>query len=209
MSARLLQIPWREVRKGMVVDLNGAPWEVTKAKLKGKVVKVTVESSRGTFTREVKAKALVTIARKGDGEPKGKTNGLPLRDPEGRQTRWATDREAAKAEGLPPGNPELTKPPHKPHGSPWDVPRGKAERALTDILGATLVGEAEDEDAGYYCPPVDPSTVAAHWMLYHHGEQWRELGEGELMAAHRDEHDAALAGRNELKVNHWHTKARP
>jgi hypothetical protein len=193
-----LSLPWSKVEAGMRVELGGRTWSVDKVKLKGKLVKVTVTSSVGTFTRELKAKAEVTIAR-----PE------PLRDKRGAQTRWATEKELGAA-GLAKGDPTATKPPTKTKGgSPWDKPAGQAERVLADGLRAVLVGEAADETRGYYVPPVDLTTVAAHMMLFHGGDAWAEKGEAELLTMHTIQHEQAKTTGAAFAVNHWHTKARP
>ena len=194
-----LALPWRSVEKGMRVELRGKVWLVDKIKLDGKLARVTVSGVAGTFTRDVKAKDVVTIAR-----PE------PLRK-RGAQTRWATDTERDLADpSLKPGDASIVKRPAKARGADWSEPQGKTERDLAKRLDATLVAEAVDESEGYYVPPVDVSTILAHWQIFH-GGTLDALTELDALSLHADEHTAALSGRpaDALAVNHWHEKRRP
>lgn len=184
---------WADVAKGDRVTMSGRPFDVVKVKGSGKKRTVTVKGGGGVFMSEVKAKAAVEL------EPlhKRDTNlGAET------QNRWAKPTEAHGPDeqrriALPPGDAEQTKRPAKATGGPWDAPKGRAEKVLEDILDAHLVGEADDENAGYYVPPVDDSTVAAHGLLFH----------GQVMDL--EQHVAAHSAGGAFKTNHWHTKERP
>ena len=190
---------WADVSVGDRVELGGRDWTVTKAKRKGKTVKVTVASGMRTASSEVKAKA--TVKR---GQPE------PLHEPRGltRQRRWAEPEEAA-AKGLAPGDPSLTKPPAKAKGDPWETQADRTERKLGEILGAHLVAESKDEAAGYYVPPVDVTTIASHLALFHPNDYDPEKDEATMLAGHEHAHRMAREGRKPLDVNHWHSKTRP
>ncbi len=77
-----------------------------------------------------------------------------------------------------------------------------------DLLSARRVGEATDEDAGYYVPPVSVATVASHLALFHGGAGMSD-DEAAMLRAHDAAHAGAKAGEIPLAVNHWHTKERP
>lgn len=214
-----LSIAWRDVEKGMRVEVSGRAFVVDKIKVKGKAVKVTLTGAGGTFTGEQRAGDKVTIARR---EVKATRKALDagrdeLHDGRGAQVRWATDGEADALEqrrGLPAGDKSVTRPPAKTrNGDSWETRRDKVEFRLDELLGARLVGEATDERVGYYIPPADASTVAAHWMVFHEGDAWQDHGEAELLRMHTIEHelvvDPDVYEAPSLKVNHWHTKARP
>lgn len=193
---------WKDVKKGDRVLVGGGEWTVTKIKAKGKTVKVTVASSRGTFSHEVKAKDAVEL--------------VPLHDARRAQSRWATKREAAagperkKVEPvLKAGDPSIVKPPTKASGDLWDTPADKVEKRVGKLLGAVLVAQSNNEAEGYYVPPVDVSTVAAHMMLFHGGSEYAEHDESRLMAMHEEQHRMIREGDARPKVNHWHTKVRP
>jgi hypothetical protein len=199
---------WADVAKGDGVKLGGAVWIVQKVKPKGKRVKVTVERNGQVIANEVRAKDDVTL--------------VGLHDAGGRQQRWAKQPETLEAEDrrersatdLAAGDPSVTKPPRPAIGDPWETPADRIERKLDKILGARLVAETPDEAQGYYVPPVDVSTVAAHLVMFHARDHeqaltWRELGVDDMLELHRDEHAAALEGPFTLAVNHWHTEARP
>ena len=122
--------------------------------------------------------------------------------------RWAT--KAEHRETLPPGDPAVTAPPEKPKGDLWETPVGRVERKLDALLGARLVGVATDENAGYYVPPVDSSTVAAHLAIFHGGIPAAcEDDEGRMLGAHDAQHDAAVKGEGILSSQHWHSERRP
>ena len=198
---------WADVKKGDTVELAGKPFRVVKVKPKGKKAKVAVDRGNGReYSSLVKLADRVAItARKGD---RG-----PLYDGNGTARRWATKAEArevlAEPNGLPAGDSSVTKPPKKATGDPWETQADRIEKRLDDLLQARLVGESHDENAGYYVPPVDVSTVAAHLALFHGGIPEALSGDEEMMlAAHEGQHAAALRGMP-LAVNHWHTKKRP
>jgi len=190
---------YADLDKGDRIELRGNAYEVVKAKRKGKVVKLTVKGDRGTFSSEVKAKGEVAL--------------VALEGPAGEQQRWATPEEHAadepRATALPTGDASVTKRPAKPQGSPWsDKPTDSTEVLLDQVMGAHLVGEATDENVGYYVPPVDVSTVAAHMLIFHGvaGDQYATAADA--LTLHEQHHDDAKTGAA-MHVNHWHTKKRP
>lgn len=202
---------WADVKKGTVVELNGREWLVTKIKKVAsnpKKAAVKLERRGHASKGEVRLKDRVTIAAKGDGSKRG-----PLFDDAGTAQRWASKkelRETLDGASLPAGDPAQTKPPAKAKGSPWDTPADRIEKKLDAILGARLVGVATDEDAGYYVPRVDSSTVAAHLALFHGGiPEACDDDERKMLKAHDAQHAAALKGEGVLEVNHWHTEKRP
>lgn len=154
---------WGSLSVGDRVELAGRVLEVIEAKPKPKkhAVDITVRDKLGSFSKRMPAADKVKLA---------KLHEVDRASGSDRQQRWATKAEAAETdrrEGLPAGDATITKRPSKPTGGPWDKPKGAAERAVEEILGAVLVGEADDESAGYNVPPVDLSTVAAHLLLFH------------------------------------------
>jgi hypothetical protein len=200
---------WSDIRKGDAVELGGKLYAVTKAKAKGKKVAVRVERNGQKYEHEVKAKDPVIRAR-----IEGARIVDPLHDRDGRQQRWAKKAEAKEVGGkLPKGDASVTAPPRPPMGDPWETPRDRVERKLDKLLGAQLVAETDDEAAGYYVPPVDVTTIAAHLAIFHgkdadEAARIRELGVDDMLEHHADEHAAALNGAA-LPVNHWHTATRP
>lgn len=199
---------WANVKKGATVELAGREWVVTKIKPEGKKATVRLERKGRVSKGVVKLKDPVTIVT----AKVGATKRDALQAPDGRQNRWATQKEHDKALGasLPPGDRHATKPPERPAGGKWEKPRGDAEKTLGKILGARLVGESKNEDAGYYVPPTDVSTVAAHLALFHGGipESCHD-DEGRMLEVHARQHLAALNGEGILAVNHWHEERRP
>lgn len=186
---------WSKITKGDRVEVKGREYDVVKIKHKGKRVKVSLRASGGTvFDGTMPADEKVKIA--------------PLRDSKGAQRRWASEREASTTPEKMRGDPKITKPPSKPVGNPWDTPRDRVERHLESILGARLVGEATDENAGYYVPPVDVSTIAAHLVFFHGVTDITEYGIDDMAELHDNQHASALKGVP-LTVNHWHTERRP
>ena len=200
-----LKLKWRDVEAGMSVALGGDPYRVDKVKTKGKLTKVTVTGRRGTFTREVKAKAEVAIARPPAGarrpkkdEPGKLPKGGPLHDEHGAQRRWAE-----------PGDLEATKPPEKAKGGPWDKPADKAEKRILKGLDATLVGATGDPATGWYVPKPGVDTLAAHLLLFHDIAP-EGVDYAAMVKLHEDNHERArVAPFTALHVNHWHTKERP
>lgn len=200
---------WAKVSKGQAVILKGERYAVTKHKLnkKGTKVDVVLEGRRGRFERTVDADLKVELdpvevqrARTGRRSSDSEVEGGPLHDENGSQRRWATQGELEQV--LPP-DPEKLK-------APWAKTKGKAEKAITSVLGAKLVGEATDPNVGWYVPAVDidPSTIDAHLLLFHDVQP-----EGDYKAKvklHDKLHADAIAGPfNALHVNHWHTTERP
>lgn len=193
---------WAKVKPGERVELKGKPYVVAKIKAKGKRAKVTVVGAAGRFTSEVKLKDEVKRVKRGK-----------LYDRDGRMQRWAEPDEVKHAarvagQGLPDaGDPAVTEPPRKKFGNPWETPRDKVERKLTELMGARLVGEADDETSGWYVPPVDVTTIAGHLALFH-GTDTSSYGIDDMRELHELEHQQALSGVA-LHVNHWHTEERP
>lgn len=190
---------WADIKKGDRVELAGKTWDVLRAKAKGKKVEVTITSGSR------KASSVVRAADKVK-----KLKPAPLHDKTGAQTRWATKKEVTKTLGkLEPGDPSATKPPAKPSADVWETPRDRIEAKLDDLLSARLVAESPDTALGYYVPPVDVSTVAAHLATFHGLRPSDFTDEGAMLTVHRQAHNAAYVGEGELAVNHWHTKTRP
>jgi hypothetical protein len=197
---------WADIKAGEAVTLKGERYEVTKHKLNKKGTKATVvlEGRRGRFEREVDAKLKVerapaTVAASGRrSTTPAKVKGDPLHDENGTQRRWAKQGEL-----------DAVLPPEPAEGGDWAKPKGKAEKALGKVLGAVLVGEATDPDVGWYVPPLDPSTMHAHLLMFHDIEpEARDYAE--LVKLHDRLHADAVKGPfAPLHVNHWHTKERP
>lgn len=196
---------WADVVKGSTVELGGREYRVVKFKPKkdDKRARVVVEHRGRYHDSVVKLKDRVKIIPP-----------APLHDVAGAQTRWATKPEhdaALSTEGatLGRGDAVQTAPPSDPTGGLWDTPATKAEKKLDALLGARLVGEATDESAGYYVPPVDVSTVAGHLAIFHGGIPAACEDEAAMLRAHEAQHAGALKGESPLAVNHWHTEKRP
>lgn len=178
---------WRDVSPGQRVELRGRTFEVVKVKPSGKVAKVTVTGAGGTFKAEVRLKDSVTIVKPSKSKP-------------AKREHWAPDRST----GLVGGQSRESKP-VKTGGREWDKPRGTAERALGAALGATLLAETPDEAAGYFVPPVDVSTVAAHLLTFHAIDPSQFATEGDALRVHEQAHK----GSAPFAVGHWHTATRP
>lgn len=193
---------WGDVKKGDVVEINGREWRVAKIKRKKKTARVRLEGKRGdTADGEPRLKSRVKISK-----PAAKAD--PLFDSSGTARRWATKGEAREVgAALKAGDAAAVKPPAKAKGDPWERPADRIERKLDELLQARLVGISTDEDAGYYVPPVDVSTVASHLALFHGGIGMSD-DESAMLAAHAAAHAEALKGVP-LAVNHWHTAKRP
>lgn len=91
----------------------------------------------------------------------------------------------------------------------WTKPASKAEEAVVDILGATLVAEQPGKDETWVCPHPDISTIAGHLFVFHgmSGVEIREPGGWEkALDIHRTEHEKPLG---DLHVPHRHEKDRP
>lgn len=167
---------WRDVKPGQRVELRGREYVVEKIKLDGKRARVRVRGSAGAFKSEVRAKDLVTVV---ESKKRGR----------GEATKPAPTRKAK------PG--PLSE-------SPWDSQLDRVEALLANKLQARLVGEATDEAAGYYVPPVDLATIASHLALFHGADPSEWTDEVELLAEHERQHEAGA-----LAVHHWHTETRP
>lgn len=192
---------WGKLEAGHAVILKGQRYDVTRYKRKGDVVKVRLEGKLGVFDREVSADLKVELAPAVAGRrsttPAKPVKGGPLHDEQGGQRRWAKQ-----------GEHDAVLPPEPAEGGRWDKPKGDAEKVLTSVLGATLVGATGDEAVGWYVPKVDPSTIHAHLLMFHDIEP--EGDHAKLEAMHNALHTSALKGPfNALYVNHWHTKERP
>lgn len=209
---------WADVDKGDELDIDGRTWRVAKIKVKGKRTKVTLERKGQSVDGEVATSDRVTFAAKPEPsysqriaaiERDENKRGRSLYDATGAQTRWATEKEAEKAGvGLKPGNAEQTTPPAPATGDVWDRPSDRVEKMLDKLLGAHLVGEATDEDAGYYCPPVDITTIASHLVAFHGVSPRDYRNEDDMLAWHEAQHAAALKGDAILSPQHWHTERR-
>lgn len=209
---------WADVDKGDELDIDGRTWRVAKIKAKGKRTKVTLERNRHSFDEVVPTSDRVKIIRKLDPNlrsfienvEKRTAERSKLHDDTGAQTRWATEREAEKAGvGLKPGNAEQTSPPAPATGDVWDRPSDRVEKMLDKLLGAHLVGEATDEESGYYVPPVDITTIAAHLVAFHGVSPRDYRDEDDMLAWHEAQHAAALKGDAILSPQHWHSEKRP
>lgn len=176
---------WSKVRTGELVELGGRPWELESARLKKGKLRVTVRSG----TRRVESRV--------DPDEKVKlAEATPA-------TRRAPSR-AAKPK------PPPTTPPMPAAGDPWETQQDRIEKMLSRTLGAVLVGEATDVDAGYYVPPLDVTTVASHLALFHGVDiGGRDLTEDQLLELHARAHLSAENGGDALLQNHWHTDVRP
>lgn len=194
---------WAKIEKGATVELNGRAYLVEKIKPAGKRATIKISHKGRASKGEVRLKDPVVLSTASPTSKRG-----PLHDERGTMQRWAT--KAEHRETLPPGDPAITKPPEKAKGDLWETPVGRVERKLDALLGARLVGVATDENAGYYCPPVDSSTVAAHLALFHGGiPEACNDDESKMLAAHDAQHAAAIKGQAALSSNHWHSEKRP
>lgn len=176
---------WHDVEKGASVKIRGRVYVVEKIKRDGKRATVKL-SHRGTTSKgTVKLKDPVELAD-------------PLRDARGAQRRWATKRE----------HDAILAPPNPPSDRAWTKAQGPIEKRVKRELGARLIGEADDADAGYYVPPVDVTTVALHMAIFHGGTGGL-VAEADMLKEHERQHAAALKKKGVLDVNHWHTDTRP
>ena len=193
---------WADVGKGDIVELSGRPYTVVKIKKRDDgTAKVTVVRGGGQdYSSVVELDAAVTISGSGAAKPLRRSTPVDPRGDSGA-------RPPASAT-LPVGDSTMTGPPEPATGRKWSKQADDVERRLGDLLQARLVGESKDEAAGYYVPPVDVATVAAHLALFHGGIPDSCADEGSMVAAHEDQHTEALHG-TPLPVNHWHTERRP
>lgn len=198
---------WAKIEKGATVELNGRPYLVEKIKRDGKRATIKISHKGRTSKGEVRLKDPVVLSTASPTSKRG-----PVSDGAGTMQRWATKSELKEAmgRGLPPGDHTKTKPPEKPKGDLWEMPVGRIERKLDQILGARLVGISTDENVGYHVPPVDASAVAAHLAVFHGGiPEACDDDEAKMLRAHDAQHAAALKGEGILQTNHWHTEKRP
>lgn len=198
---------WAKIEKGATVELNGRPYLVEKIKRDGKRATIKISHKGRASKGEVRLKDPVVLSTASPASKRGH-----VADEHGTMQRWAKKSELAEAmgRGLPPGDPSKRKPPEKPKGDLWETPVGRVERKLDALLGARLVGVATDENAGYYVPPVDASTVAAHLALFHCGiPEACDDDESKMLRAHDAQHAAALKGEGILSSQHWHSERRP
>jgi hypothetical protein len=189
---------WADVQRGDAVKLGSRTLVVKKAKRDGKRVHVVIKDHLGTFERDVKAKDKVEVVQDSvlkigggiDFDKLGKQMGL--HDDTGAQQRWAEPAESLADETPKPVT-----------GSPWTTQADRAEEALATI-GARLVAESHDGEKSWYVPPVDVSTVAAHWLVFHGGDP-AMLDSMALLAHHNQQHKDYTT----FKVPHTHTEVRP
>lgn len=213
MSKKTKSTTWADVSKGQSVELAGRTWRVVKIKsVDKKRAKVTVEHKGRDAKSVVKLKDVVTIVSTTAAatSPRGGKRG-PVTDERGTQQRWATEKELREAmtQGLAPGDQSQTTPPEKANGDLWETQTDRVERKLDEILQARLVAISKDQ-TGWYVPPVDSSTIAAHLALLHGGiPEACDDDESKMLRAHEAQHAAALKGEGVLEVNHWHTEKRP
>lgn len=178
------KVKWAKVRAGQSVELGGRTWLVEKIKPKGKRgMKVAVRSGARTAESVVDADEKVRVV----------------------------EAPPVKGDAKRPAKQAAHKPPKPAHGDPWETQQDRIEKKLDKILGARLMGEATDVDAGYYCPMVDETTVAAHLAIFHGGipEELREKSEAVMIGEHARAHLAALEHGERFAVHHWHTEKRP
>lgn len=197
---------WADVRDGDTVKLNGREWlvvEIDRGKKKATVL-LALGKRNTSARRPIDERVKVT----------GHKKPLPVHDRAGSQTRWATDAEVRRELGenlrasLPRGSGKK-KPPAPADGPKWSKPAADgAERTIVDLLHARLVAETPDEEAGYYVPPVDVSTIAMHLLTFHHYTPPADEGEASMLAYHAKKHELALKGEP-LPVTHWHDPKRP
>jgi hypothetical protein len=188
--------PWSKVKKGDRLDLGGRTWTVEKIKPGKKKAEVKIRYKSNVVRDTVKLADKVRIAADGDTQ-------LGARYGKGRSQHYPDGKKVA-----PPPRKQMTRPPVTAHGDPWETQQDRLEKQLAKILGARLVGEATDPDAGYYVPPVDETTVAAHLALLH-GTIDPTATSAEMLEQHAKEHAEHLAGERRFTQNHWHTEKRP
>ena len=175
------KVKWSKISRGDVIDLRGVAWTVEKIKPKGKKAKVTIRSGSRSADAKVLLADKVKLSSSAPEKPKAK--------------------KPQKVSATPPKPAE---------GDPWETQQDRIERKLNEILGAKLVGEATDEDAGYYVPMPDVSTIASHLLIFHGGIPETAHGdEGAMMTGHQYLHQLAEDGKSDFTINHWHTEKRP
>lgn len=210
-------IKWRNVAVGTTVELKGRDWKVDKLKVKngGKLVKVTVSSKLGTFAREMRGKDEVNVV-------------MPAE-------RWASKKAAAKAEARResveaerrPDIRPVVMPATTPSKADWETSEDRQEAKIRKHLDGKLL--AIEIDGTYVMPEIDPSTLAAHLLVFHGltttgatvaeartlerthtAEAALKVVEWErLKTLHDSEHEKMTAGTAAATVPHVHTKTRP
>lgn len=175
-----MKLKWAKVKPGQTVALGGREWLVESNKPKGKKRrKVAVRSGAHAATSTVEADEKVRIVERLD-------------------VRSAPSKKS---------KPAPRKPPKPADGDPWETQQDRIEKKLDKMLGARLVGEATNVDAGYYVPMVDATTIAAHLVIFHGGIPEDAQGdEQKMIEAHARAH---MLGAPDLHLNHWHTENRP
>jgi len=179
--------PWSKVKKGDRLDLGGRVWTVEKIKPGKKKAEVRIRHKANVVRDTVKLADKVRISDQPE----------PTR-------RRADPAPAPKAKP----KKQAKHPPEPATGDPWETQQDRIEKQLGQILGARLVGEATDPDAGYHVPPVDITTVAAHLAIFH-GTIDPTASGTDMLAQHEKEHEEHLAGERRFTQNHWHTEKRP
>lgn len=157
---RTVSVPAGKLSEGDQVQAKGRTWAVTALKVRKKKGTVTL-----TLTGDSGSfTADVPAARAFDRVELAAANGA--------QQRWATPAEA------------------EPVASVHAVTSEQAEQAVSDVLGARLIGTQRDAGGLYVVPLLDESTVYAHLLAFHDiGVQpaglaaARELGEATHTAA--------------------------
>lgn len=177
--------PWSKIKKGDALDLGGRVWTVEKIKPGKKKAEVKIRHKSNVVRDTVRLDDKVRIAEKP--EP-----------PRSRRTAEAAPAKPKK---------QAKKPPAPAEGDPWETQQDRIEKQLA-VIGARLVGEATDADAGYYVPDVDVTTVASHLLVFH-GTFDPAEDATQMSNRHALEHEEHLAGKRTFKINHWHTENRP
>jgi len=179
--------PWAKVKPGDVLDLDGRAWTVEKIKPGKKKAEVKIRHKSNVVRDTVKLADKVRIS-----------DVPPPRAAQGSRSAPASTKPVKQKK----------RPPEKASGDPWETQQDRIEKQLGQILGARLVGEATAENAGYYVPLVDITTVAAHMVIYH-GTDITDLAEIGMLKLHEQEHAEHLDGKRNFLQNHWHTEKRP
>jgi hypothetical protein len=208
----------RDLAPGMKLAIGGREFLVEKAKTKGKTTTLKISGPGGTFERAVKAKAdYVVVPDK-------------LHDATGAQRRWADERDPE-----PKGPTPAVKPKTKPDPKlGWKDDAAPADAVVREVLGGTLSAIRRTDKAGvsgFICPPVDPTTIAAHLFAWHGvrfdgvsldearkaydetkhtAEEAVRLADWETArAVHEKAHADFEAGTLTIDPPHWHEAARP
>lgn len=172
---------WAKIRRGDIVEMGGRAWTVEAIKVGKKKADVKVRSGARTAESRVSIDDKVKL-----GTEPHKSAARPT-------------RTAEKPKSRIPENP-----PKAPTGNPWETQQDRIERKMDEILSARLVGEQTDPDSGYYVPPADVTTIAAHMLIFHGGLP--DMTETQMLTEHARQHDEN--GVNQA-LPHWHTERRP